>query len=336
MKLEVHAQLASSFARLALHNVRQEYPSKLDHVMNDASEVCAPRVLHPAFYGSYDWHSSVHMHWTLAHLLRRFPGLPEGEAIKSLFEENLNPANIAAELAYLGQASRQSFERTYGWAWLLKLHAELVTLATHDRSASTWSSAVQPLAQAFVTRFLRFLPLAGYPIRAGTHANSAFAMLFALDYADIVGHPQLAFCIREKALQWFAPDRSYPARYEPSGDDFLSGGLLEAALMCRVLDKGFPEWWRGFCQEESDLEVWRHPVSVSDRTDPKLAHLDGLNLSRAWCWTRLLPHLPSRLGAGATAAIDAHLAAALPHVVGGDYAGAHWLASFALLALSGE
>lgn len=327
--------LASTFAKVALANVAQEYPNKLDHVMNDASEVRAPRELHPVFYGSYDWHSCVHMHWTLARLLRTCPRTPEAGRIEEVFDRHFTAHAVEAEIAYLKQPSRQSFERTYGWAWLLKLQSELLGLSELERSHARWALALQPLADAFVERYLRFLPFARYPIRTGTHANSAFGLYFALDYAGHAKHDDFEHVLKEKAKAWFTADASYPAAYEPGGDDFLSGGLMEAALMSRVLNDGeFARWWDRFSPDERGVHAWLRPVEVSDRSDPKLAHLDGLNLSRAWCWKTILPHLPAEGRAMVAAAAERHLSAALPHAQAGDYAGTHWLASFALLALS--
>lgn len=326
---------ASPFARIALTNIRQEYPNKLDHVINDSSELLPPSAFHPVFYGSYDWHSCVHMHWLLARLLRYFPELPEATQIRSVFDQHFTSERVAAEIAYLHQPSRQSFERTYGWAWLLKLQTELAMLAQANPAAVVWRDALQPLADAFVERYLHFLPLAEYPIRAGTHANSAFGLLFALDYAEFTQHFALRKLIEAKANAWFGRDRRYPAAYEPSGDDFLSPGLMEAALMLRVVDGcSYVDWWEVFCPAPQDLMSWLTPVNVSNRRDPKLSHLDGLNLSRAWCWKMVLPGLPSALLAPVYVAIDQHLAAALPHTTSGDYVGTHWLASFALLALA--
>ncbi|WP_425547903.1 DUF2891 domain-containing protein [Actimicrobium antarcticum] len=325
---------ASGFARVALVNIAQEYPNKLDHVINSAIDVRTPRDLHPVFFGSYDWHSSVHMHWLLARLLRRYPSLPEADEITAVFDERFSSAHIAMEVAYLHQPSRSTFERTYGWAWLLKLQVELMALATSLPRARNWCDAVQPLADAFAERYLHFLPLAQFPIRAGTHANSAFGLLFAMEYAQATGHGVLHAQIRTSAHDWFAADASYPAGYEPGGDDFLSGGLIEAALMQRLLDApAFSAWWQQFCPSSGTMQTWLEPVHASDRTDPKMSHLDGLNLSRAWCWTMLKNDLPSALQVPVTAAIRHHLAAALPHVVAGDYVGTHWLASFAMLAL---
>jgi hypothetical protein len=327
-------KLASPFVQLALDNIGREYPNKLDHVINGPDDLRAPRELHPVFFGSFDWHSSVHMHWLLVRLMRCMPDLPEMTLIRAALDAQFTQDRIAAELAYLQQPSRQSFERTYGWAWLLKLQCELAKLAWSDACAAHWQDALQPLADAFVERYLGFLSIAQYPIRAGTHANSAFGLLFALDYAETVQYPALRRLAIEKAHAWFGRDRRYPAEYEPGGDDFLSGGLLEAALMRRCVDGcSYADWWEVFCPSDRGLLTWLTPVSVSDRTDPKLSHLDGLNLSRAWCWRMLESDLPASLHGPVRTAIESHLNAALPHTTSGDYVGTHWLASFALLAL---
>ncbi|WP_225984957.1 DUF2891 domain-containing protein [Noviherbaspirillum aerium] len=332
--LDMHA---ASFARVALANLVRELPHKIDHLLMVSGEWQSPRIMHPAFYGSYDWHSSVHMHWLLARLLRLAPGLSEAPRIRELFDLHFTPANIAAEAAYLSHPARQSFERTYGWAWLLKLQTELMLLAEADLQAGSWRDALQPLADVITERYLHYLPLADYPVRAGTHANSAFGLLFALDHAERIQHIALRKLIAAKANQWFGRDRRYPARYEPGGEDFLSGGLLEAVLMQRVIDGcSYADWWEVFCPAREDLLTWLTPVAVSDRSDPKLAHLDGLNLARAWCWKRLAPQLPVALRQSVAVAIDAHLSASLPQASGGDYAGTHWLASFALLALTDD
>ncbi len=329
------ASHASTFAAIALANIAREYPNKPEHVLNDAADMRAPHTLHPVFYGSYDWHSSVHMHWLLARLLRCYAELPERARIQALFDKHFTTANVASELAYLRHPAHRSFERTYGWAWLLKLQHELTALAQTEPRASAWRDALQPLTELLVESYLAFLPLAQFPIRAGTHTNSAFGLLFALDYAEGIQHLALRKLIALKANAWFGRDRRYPAFYEPGGDDFLSGGLLEAALMQRVVDGcSYADWWEVFCPAPHELPVWLTPVAVSDRSDPKLAHLDGLNLSRAWCWKMLEPQLPPALRAPVNTAIDAHLSISLPHAIHGDYAGTHWLASFALLALT--
>ena len=333
--MNLHADTLASFAVLALANIEQEFPNKLDHTMNSAADVQAPRKLHPVFYGSYDWHSAVHMHWLLARLLRLYPALPEAGQIEQVFDRHFTPENVAVELIYLAQPSRATFERTYGWAWLLKLQSELLQLAESQPRAQAWANALQPLADAFVARYLQFLPITQFPIRAGTHANSAFGLLFALDYAEQTQHLALRKLVFDKAHRWFGKDASYPAAYEPGGDDFLSGGLIEAVLMMRSVDGcSYADWWAVFCPPPNALQNWLTPVTVSDRSDAKLAHLDGLNLSRAWCWRVLKRELPEEFQSLADGAISQHLAASLPQASGGHYVGSHWLASFAALALT--
>ncbi|MDP9108723.1 MAG: DUF2891 domain-containing protein [Pseudomonadota bacterium] len=314
-------------------NIGQEYPNKLDHVLNHAGDLRSPRALHPIFYGSYDWHSAVHMHWLLVRLLRGFPDLPQAAAISALLSEQFSAAHVSAEIAYLNQPSRDTFERTYGWAWLLQLQAELATLARQRPDAAGWHVTLQPLADCFVQRYLAYLPRARYPIRAGTHANSAFGLLLARRYALHCETPELLAAIDQRAVAWFANDRCYPCDYEPGGDDFLSGGLVQAALMHDVLGDDFAAWWQQFCPTSSALQRWLEPAAVGDRTDAKHVHLDGLNLSRAWCWSLLREALPTSLRAQVDPAIAQHLQSALPQASDGDYVGTHWLASFATLAL---
>jgi hypothetical protein len=311
----VTEEQAAAFAATALSNVVREYPRHVGHLLTRPGEELAPRKLHPAFYGSYDWHSAVHMHWLLARVLRLYPQKKE---IAVLLDKHLSPAAIAAELAYFESAAGKTFERPYGWAWLLELQAELLRLAP-----ATWSDAVQPLAAELARRIARFVNGAPYPIRAGSHGNTAFACLLALDYAR-TSDKELEQEIKKAALRWYGADRDAPLAYEPSLDDFLSPALIEAALMQAVMSPGeFREWsQRFFSTDPSKLAL----PTVADRTDAKQSHLDGLCLSRAWCLKKL----------GYASAAERHLAAALPHVVGGDYVGEHWLASFAALALSVE
>jgi hypothetical protein len=336
--IALDAATASRYAQLALKNIVEPWPHKLDHLISGPEDLTAPRVQHPAFWGSYDWHSCVHMHWSLARLLRLFPDLPERNAVAAAFDAHLNRDTIAGELAYLAQPGRGSFERPYGWGWLLKLAAELVLLTrkqgTADLSAKRWAEALAPLATAFHDRFIEFLPRADYPNRAGTHGNSAFALLLALDACDVTTSPALTQLIHRKAHDWFGRDRRYPAEYEPSGSDFLSAGLCEAALMSRVVDGcDYADWWQAFRPTDAALATWLTPAKVSDRIDPQIVHLDGLNLSRVWCWRMIAAQtdVPREV---IERAIDAHLAASLPHVAVGDFGATHWLASFALLALT--
>jgi hypothetical protein len=326
MTATLDAATAERFARIALGHVTREYPHKLDHVLNGAEDALPPSVLHPVFFGSFDWHSCVHGYWMLLRLLRRFPDMPAAGDVRALADRMLEPGKIAVERAYLDRPGSAGFERPYGWAWLLALHGEA---ARHDAG---WGAALAPLAAAFADRFRAFLPKLSYPIRTGTHFNTAFAMILALDWAD-THDPALAALIRTCATDWFGGDRDCQA-WEPGGDEFLSPALIESLCMARVLGDGFPDWFAGFLPRLAAGEpaTLLAPAFVSDRTDGKIAHLDGCNLSRAWCWRSIAPHLPPEQAAIARTAADRHLAASLPHVAG-DYMGEHWLATFATLAL---
>lgn len=326
--------LASRFASLALAHVRREYPNKLDHVLNGPDDLRSPSQLHPVFYGSFDWHSNVHGYWLLASLYRLTPEMAERTRIRELFDAQFTEAKVTVEVAYLDQPSRGGFERPYGWAWVLMLAAEL---ARHDSvEGREWFATLRPLAHAFVHRFRAFLPKAGYPIRVGTHFNTAFALTLAMEYAEQLEDASFAVLLREKASAWFGKDLDCQA-WEPGGDDFLSSALMEAECMRRTL--GAPAWrtWiDGFLPRIAQREppTLFTPASVSDRSDGKIAHLDGLNLSRAWCWRRIASSWdasdPRR--AIALESAERHVAASLPHVAG-DYAGEHWLATYALLAI---
>jgi len=324
------AAAASGFARAALGHVTREYPHKLDHVMSGPADVKGPRDLHPIFFGSFDWHSCVHGWWTLFTLLRLHPDLPEAPQIRALADELFTPENVAVETAYLTRPESRGFERPYGWAWLLMLAAELT------RHGDGRGETLRPLAATFAQRFKAFLPIADYPVRVGTHYNTAFALRLALDYADAVNDSALGDLCRDAARHWHDGDRDCQA-WEPSQDEFLSPALMEAELMRRVLPtEAFTDWLDAFLPRLASLEpaTLFQPASVSDRSDGKIAHLDGLNLSRAWCWRGLAGALPE-VDPRRVVALEAagrHLDAALPHVTG-DYMGEHWLASFALLAV---
>jgi hypothetical protein len=327
--------LAERFARVALTNITTEYPNHLTHLLNGPDDARTPRALHPAFYGSFDWHSSVHMHWLLVYLLRLFQRLPSARDIVEALDRHLTVANLLTELAYVRARGRTAFERPYGWAWLFKLDGEIDALGQIFPQAQGWKEALGPLVEELAARYAAHIAQAPYPIRTGTHANSAFAALLALEWADASGRCTLSATIRERVQVWFVADRDYPARYEPSGDDFLSGGFLEAVLMQRVLSKvAFAVWWCEFRPKGPDVAFWLQPAHVGDRADPKQAHLDGLNLSRAWCMKLLQPSVDPHLGARFAAAYDAHMKVSLPHALEGEYAGTHWLATFAALAMA--
>ena len=325
--------LAARFASIALGHVTREYPNKLDHVLAGPHDLRDPRDLHPVFYGSFDWHSCVHGYWLLAGIYGRFTDPPEAARIRELFDAHLMAEKIAGELAYLRRPESRGFERPYGWAWLLALAAELSRHTTLEGRA--WAAALAPLAAEFVARFLEFLPKAVYPVRAGTHGNTAFAAALAYEYAQAAGDERLALLLTERARRWYGNDVDCPA-WEPSLDDFLSPALVEATCMRRILPAAeFPDWLERFLPRLRRREpaTLFEPAVVSDRSDGKIVHLDGLNLSRAWCWREIASGvLDAQLQAIALAAADHHFHSALPHVAG-DYMGEHWLATFAMLAL---
>jgi Protein of unknown function (DUF2891) len=333
----LNAAEASHFAQLALKCVTKEYPNKPDHVINETSEVRNPRSLHPAFYGCFDWHSSVHGHWMLVHLLRVFPKLPEASEIRAALNQNLTAENLLGETTYLDQPNRQSFERTYGWAWLLKLAEELHDW--DDPEGKQWSRNLYPLAEALAKRYMDFFPKQTYPIRTGVHPNTAFGLSFALDYARKEGERKLEALIGERSRTYFGADVNYPASWEPGGEDFFSPALMEADLMRRVMKPSeFQRWFHLFLPgvTRGEPKGLLNPATVTDRTDPKLVHLDGLNLSRAWCMRSIASALPASDPAHRILSESAnrHAQDALAHVASGDYAGEHWLASFAVYMLS--
>jgi len=328
---------ASHFARLALKCIQKEYPNKPDHTINDGDDVRRPRAMHPAFYGCFDWHSTVHGHWMLVHLLRLFPNMPEAREIRAALNANLSEKNIAGEVAYLKQSNRASFERTYGWAWLLKLAEEVDNW--NDEEGKRWSRNLRPLAEAFVEKYIAFLPKQNYPIRTGVHPNTAFGLAFALDYARAIADKKLESLIVERSRTYFGRDANYPAAWEPGGEDFFSPALMEADLMRRVMNQAeFGRWFHRFLPgiDRNQPKALLQPAVVTDRTDPKLVHLDGLNLSRAWCMRSIAAALPRNGPARKILArsATAHAQAALPYIASGNYEGEHWLASFAVYLLT--
>lgn len=335
MAFQLTRELASNFADIALAHVRREYPGKMDHILSGPDDVQSPRALHPAFYGSFDWHSCVHGFWLLAKMLRLYPQLPQAAGIRTLFNEQLSPAKIAGELRYLEGPLQDNFERPYGWAWLLMLASELKQHKTPD--AATWLNELQPLALVFAARFKKYLPKLPYPIRGGTHPNTAFAAALAIEYAQVCGDPELLHIARGRMRDFFGADENCQG-FEPNGNDFHSPILIEVECMRRTLPKrDFLPWLERFLPHlvEREPNVLFEPVAVSDRSDPQIVHLDGLNFSRAWCW-RALSHVlepadPRR--AIALASAEAHIAASLPHIAT-DYMGEHWLATYATLALT--
>jgi len=324
--------LAEKFANLALGHVAREYPNKMDHVMSGPDDVVGPRAAHPIFFGSFDWHSCVHGYWLMARALRRHADIAAAPRIRAIFAEAFIPANVAAEVAYLNRPSARGFERPYGWGWLLALQAEL-ELHTEGEFA-TAAMNLRPLAETFAQRFRAFLPLADYPVRTGVHTSTAFAIRMAADWAEAFD-PRLYDLMREKCLAWYGGDRDCQA-WEPSQDDFLSPALIEVECMRRMLSPpAFREWLGRFLPRLAQGHPTQlfAPPKVSDRTDGKIAHLDGLNFSRAWCWRALAAQLGDHpVSQRANEAATRHIDASLSHV-SGDYMGEHWLATFAMLAL---
>ena len=323
---------AARFAKLAMDCIPQAYPNKLNQLLGDASHLRPPEVLHPAFYGCYDWHSSVHGHWMLVKALKEYDELPNREKIVAQLVASISRDNIAAELSYFKQESK-SWERMYGWAWLLQLQNELASW--EDPPGRKMAAALQPLSDYIRDRYMDFLPIQTYPVRTGVHPNTAFGMSFAYDYARSVGDLEFAERIEQTARRYYGNDKDCPIHWEPSGEDFLSPCLEEAALMSRVLSADdFQAWLPEFLPKLSDLGGLT-PADVSDRTDPKIVHLDGLNLSRAWNLLIIANALNDTAHASSLRkTADAHLAASLPFVTAEHYVGSHWLGSFAIYALT--
>ncbi len=336
-EFDIHA--AERFAKLALACVGKEYPNKISHVLNSDTDVAPPRKLTPAFYGCYDWHSSVHGHWLLVRLLRTFPNASFAAQAREALRKSLTAENLKQEAAYIRGEGRASFERPYGLAWLLQLCAEL--RERDDDQAGEMAANLRPLEGAAVERLKNWLPKLSHPVRIGEHDQTAFGLGLMLDYARSTKNDSFAKLVTDSARKFFFNDKDCPLNYEPSGEDFLSPCLAEADVMRRVLSqKEFAKWLKEFLPQipatPSDSETaaakWL-PVTVSpDPSDPKLAHLDGLNLSRAWMLEGIASALPpddSRRDA-LTAAADEHRRAGLAAVTGAHYEGGHWLGSFAV------
>lgn len=329
---------AGRFAALALACVHQEYPNKLSHVLASDADVRPPRDLTPVFFGCFDWHSSVHGHWLLARLARRFPAAPFAAPARAALARSLTPANLAIEAAYLKTPGRASFERPYGLAWLLQLAAEL--RGWDDPEAKGWASAMAPLETEAAARLATWLPKLHYPIRSGEHSQTAFAFGLVHDWAMATGNQAMRRQIEDRARAFHLADRACPIAYEPSGEDFLSPCLAEADLMRRVLPPAeLARWLSRFLPgvPQNGGATWLAPGVVTDRSDPKLAHLDGLNLSRAWMLLGVASGLPpgDPRRAALTAAAQAHAAVSLSAVTGEHYEGGHWLGTFAVYLASG-
>src|SRR5881392_88282 len=331
------AKAAERFAKLALACVHKEYPNKIAHVLNSDVDVAPPRKLTPAFCGCYDWHSSVHGHWLLVRLVRTFPEASFADGARDALKQSLSAENLKQEAVYIRGEGRSSFERPYGLSWLLQLCAEL--REWDDQQAREWSANLKPLEDAAVQRLTTWLPKLSHPVRVGEHDQTAFGLGLAFDYARSTKNDALAKLIRDSAKKFFLADKNSPLNYEPSGEDFLSPCLGEADAMRRVLpQKEFANWLKNFMpqipvgREGSENADWLRVAISPDPSDPKLAHLDGLNLSRAWMLEGILSALPSsdRRRGALQAAADAHRRAGLAAVTGEHYEGGHWLGSFAV------
>ncbi len=328
---ELDLDQANRLAELPLRCLQQEYPNKLGQTLRDSASLNTPRVLHPAFYGCFDWHSAVHGHWMLVKLLKLFPELASAEEARAKLQENLSAEHIRGELQYFNRVEEKSYERTYGWAWLLKLAEELYTW--QDPLGQELYQNLQPLADLLVDRYLEFLPKLRYPIRVGEHTNTAFGLSFAWDYAITVGHEELPAMIKQRAISFYGQDQDCPINWEPSGYDFLSPCLQEVDIMRRVLDeKEFAAWLSQFIPDLKKNTFKLRPGEVSDRSDGKLVHLDGVNFSRAWCLYGLAETLTEYSHLRELA--HHHVNYSLNSITDGGYEGEHWLASFALFALS--
>ena len=317
---------ANRLAALPLECIQTPLPYKAGHVIAKEGDLAMPQEHHPAFYGCYDWHSAVHGHWSLIYLLKNFPDLERREEAIQMLGENLQAEYIQKEVAYFTLNDQlSSFERTYGWAWLLKLQEELYTW--DNPSAKTWFKNLEPLADYISRAYIDYLPKLVYPIRVGEHSNTAFGLSFALDYAQTVGDTALENSITEAALRFYKDDKGCPINWEPSGYDFLSPCLQEMDIMRKVLnDQDFEAWLAQFLPDLKSGTLQLEPGKIRDRSDGKLVHLDGLNFSRAWCLYAIKDN------EHALTLADEHLAFSLAKITDGDYAGQHWLASFALYA----
>jgi len=322
---------ASRLSKLPLNCMNTEYPNKLGQTLGSDEDLKSPKYLHPAFYGCFDWHSSVHGHWSLVSLLKQFSEIDNSIQIREKLVQNVSKENIVKELTYFKGKHSKSFERTYGWAWLLKLAEELHTW--NDPMARELESNLQPLTDFIVEKYIDFLPKLNYPIRVGEHPNTAFGLVFAWDYADAVGNDNFKSLINQRARDFYLNDASCPMSWEPGGYDFLSPCLEEAALMLRVLPElEYKKWLHLFLPQLMAKDYVLNPGIVSDRTDGKLVHLDGVNFSRAWCFNEIANKYAEYSHLKTIA--NQHINYSLPNIVGDNYEGGHWLGSFAIYALN--
>lgn len=327
----INLEEANRLSQLPIHCIQTEYPNKLNQTIGSADDLKSPQDLHPAFYGCFDWHSAVHGHWGLVSLLRQYPDLEQADDIKRMLLENLSQEHIKTEVDYFFGTYNTTYERTYGWAWLLKLTEELHKW--NDPIAKVLASNLQPLTDLIVEKYIAFLPKLNYPIRVGEHPNTAFGLSFAYDYAKTLGNEQLRALIEQRAKDFYLNDAGCPLSWEPSGFDFLSPCFEEAALMKRVLSiDDFKKWISDFLPQLKDKNLTLETGKVSDRSDGKLVHLDGVNFSRAWSLNEIAQGLPEYKHLKTLA--NQHINYSLPSIVGDSYEGGHWLGSFAIYALN--
>lgn len=327
---ELTLEQANHLASLPIKCLQQEYPNKLSQMLIDSTEIQSPKKLHPAFYGCFDWHSSVHGHWSSVYLLNKFPNLENRTEIIQKLTTNLSKENIAQEMVYVSKKHEKSFERMYGWTWLLKLQLELES--SNQPFAAALAENLKPLTNLFIERYIEFLPKLLYPIRVGTHTSTAFGLTMAWDYAEYSNNESFKNVIATNAKRLFLSDKNCPMNWEPSGTDFLSPCMEEIAIMQRILPKKeFLKWLKDFTPQLFSKNFTWEVAKVSDRTDGHLVHLDGLNFSRAWNFYYLIHQYPKEFSHLKKLA-DYHFQFSLPSVVDGNYEGEHWLASFALRA----
>jgi hypothetical protein len=331
-EIKLSVEQAQQLCGLPLRCITTEYPNKLGQVLNNEKELASPDELHPVFYGCFDWHSSVHGHWLLVSLLKRYgQNLSNADSIRLLLEHQFTTDKIDRELAFFKTTYNGSFERTYGWAWLLQLQLELESW--NDAQGLLWAERLSPLSAMICEKYKEYLPKLLYPIRSGEHTNSAFGMAMAFDFGQFKGDTALVEMIRKKSIGFYGEDRNYAIHLEPSGHDFLSPALQEADLMRRVLDNtSYYQWMKRFLPQLGKRSFTWEPGKVSDRSDGKLVHLDGLNFNRAWCLNGIAKANPKKYNHLREVA-KAHMEHSFPFVVDGDYMGEHWLASFAMLAI---
>lgn len=329
--IQLNLQQANQLAALPLKCIEQEYPNKPSQVLTEDADLNSPKNMHPVFYGCFDWHSAVHGHWSLVRLLKDFNSLKDADSIKKMLVKRFSKENIQKEIDYFNQKQNYSYERTYGWAWLLKLSAELHTW--NDPDARIMEENLRPLTNLIAKRFTEYLPKLKYPIRVGTHTNTAFALSFAYDYAKTYQDKALLSMIEKRAKDYYLGDKNCPIEWEPSGNDFLSPCLEEVDVMRKVLDKeSFMKWINNFLPSLSKPDFDLAVGEVTDRTDGHLVHLDGLNFSRAWVMYGLAQQYKEFKHLNFLA--NKHIAYSLPNLVGDSYEGGHWLASFAINALT--